>query len=119
MTCIIIVVNYYMAINLFNRWCNVIIVVGMDCKIHDCTRYCLLCQTHTHTHTHTHTQTHTHTHTQPTLLGSELLDMAASHMKVKEKEYFGLYTDGDGLVITSNGVMCVLCVCVCVCVVWV
>ncbi len=33
---------------------------------------------------------------QPTLLGRELLDMAASHMKVKEKEYFGLYTEGEG-----------------------
>ena len=43
---------------------------------------------------------------QPTLQGPELLDMAASHMKVKEKEYFGLFTEGDGCV----------CVCVCVCV---
>lgn len=33
---------------------------------------------------------------QPTLLGSELLDMAASHMKVKEKDYFSLYVEGEG-----------------------
>ena len=33
---------------------------------------------------------------QPTLLASELLDMAASHCKIKEKEYFGLRTEGDG-----------------------
>ena len=33
---------------------------------------------------------------QPTLLGSDLLDMAASHMKVKEKDYFSLYTEGEG-----------------------
>ncbi|KAL5475148.1 hypothetical protein EMCRGX_G027211 [Ephydatia muelleri] len=33
---------------------------------------------------------------KPTLLGSELLDMAASHCKVKEKEYFGLLTEGEG-----------------------
>lgn len=30
------------------------------------------------------------------LMGNELLDMAASHVSIKEKEYFGLYTDGDG-----------------------
>ena len=35
---------------------------------------------------------------QPTLLGSELLDMAASHMKVKEKDYFSLYVEGEGWV---------------------
>ncbi|CAI8053062.1 FERM domain-containing protein 4A [Geodia barretti] len=33
---------------------------------------------------------------KPTLLASELLDMAASHCKIKEKEYFGLRTEGDG-----------------------
>ena len=33
---------------------------------------------------------------QANLLGSELLDMAASHLNVKEKEYFGLFTDVDG-----------------------
>jgi hypothetical protein len=33
---------------------------------------------------------------KPTLLASELLDMAASHCKVKEKEYFGLMTEGEG-----------------------
>jgi hypothetical protein len=30
---------------------------------------------------------------QPSLLGGELLDMAASHFKLKEKEYFGLTVD--------------------------
>ena len=33
---------------------------------------------------------------QATLMGSELLEMAASHVSIKEKEYFGLYTEGDG-----------------------
>ena len=52
------------------------------------------------THIHTHTQ-HALCHnylspSQPTLLASELLDMAASHCKVKEKEYFGLMTEGEG-----------------------
>ena len=29
--------------------------------------------------------------------------MAASHVNIKEKEYFGLYTDGDGLVKLKGG----------------
>lgn len=38
---------------------------------------------------------------QSTLLGSELLDMAASHVNIKEREYFGLYTEGEGYVLQT------------------
>ena len=35
---------------------------------------------------------------QPSLLAGDLLSMAASHAKIKEKSYFGLMTEGDGCV---------------------